>query len=43
MRLTIDKLNGMAKEYVKLLAGDIGGDLAAAILNADQKDEAGIF
>ncbi len=43
MRLTIDKLNGMAKEYVELLAGDIGGDLAAAILNADQKDEAGIF
>jgi pyruvate-ferredoxin/flavodoxin oxidoreductase len=42
MRVTVDKMNGMAKEYVTLLAGEIGSDLATAILNADQKDEAGI-
>ncbi len=43
MRLTVDKINAMAKEYVKQLAGDIGSDLAEAILTADQKDEAGNF
>ena len=30
MRLTVDKINAMAKEYVKQLAGDIGSDLASA-------------
>jgi pyruvate-ferredoxin/flavodoxin oxidoreductase len=43
MRLTIDKLNGMAKEYVTALAGDIGTELATALIEADQRDEAGIY
>jgi pyruvate-ferredoxin/flavodoxin oxidoreductase len=42
MRLTVDKHNEIARELVTLLAGDIGNDLATALLNADQKDEAGI-
>jgi pyruvate-ferredoxin/flavodoxin oxidoreductase len=43
MRVTADKLNEMAKEYVAILSSDIGADLAKAITEADQKDEAGIY
>ncbi len=42
-RLSIDKQTEYAKELVQRLAGDIGGDLAEALLNADQGSEAGIF
>ncbi len=43
MRLTVDKLNEMGRELVQKMANEIGGDLADAILKADQKDEAGIY
>jgi len=42
MRLAVDKQNEYAKELVGLMAEDIGGDLAEALLNADQSDDAGI-
>lgn len=42
MRLTIDKQNEFAKELVKKLASDIGGNLADQILTANQNDETGI-
>ena len=42
-RLAIDKQKEFAAELVKKLAPQIGDDLVAAILQADQKDEAGIF
>jgi pyruvate-ferredoxin/flavodoxin oxidoreductase len=42
MRLTIDKLTEMAWELVARLAGEIGPDLASAILSANQADETGI-
>jgi pyruvate-ferredoxin/flavodoxin oxidoreductase len=42
-RLSIDKQNEFARELVQKLAPQIGDDLAAGILNADQKDEAGIY
>ena len=42
-RLTIDKHSGMARELVQKLSAEIGGELAAAILQADQIDEAGIY
>lgn len=43
MRVTIDKQNEQAKELVAKFASQIGEDFASAILNADQKDEAGIY
>jgi pyruvate-ferredoxin/flavodoxin oxidoreductase len=43
MRVTVDKLNEIAKEYVTLLANEIGNDLATALLTASQKDEAEIY
>jgi pyruvate-ferredoxin/flavodoxin oxidoreductase len=43
MRLAVDKQNGIAKELVQALASEIGDDLAKGILEADQKDEAGIY
>ncbi len=43
MRLSIDKQNGFAKELLFKLSGEIGKDLVDALLNADQKDEAGIY
>jgi pyruvate-ferredoxin/flavodoxin oxidoreductase len=43
MRLTVDKLNEMAKEYVTLLSTDIGVDLATALIDAVQRDEATIY
>ncbi len=43
MRLTVDKMNAMAKEYVTLLSTDIGVDLAAGLIEAVQKNEADIY
>jgi len=42
MRLTIDKLAEHARELLKELAGEIGGQLVDGLLNADQSDETGI-
>ncbi len=42
MRLTIDKQSAYARELVNELRDLIGNDLADALLNADQSDEAGI-
>ncbi|NLW86925.1 MAG: pyruvate:ferredoxin (flavodoxin) oxidoreductase [Planctomycetes bacterium] len=41
-RLTLDKQVEFARELVEQLKDLIGGDLAAALLGADQSDEAGI-
>ncbi len=43
MRLAIDKQNEYARELVWRLNSIVGDELAHAILNADQKTEAGIF
>lgn len=43
MRLSIDKQNEFAKELLAKLSSEIGKEFADAILNADQKDEAGIY
>ena len=43
MRLAVDKQNEYARELVWRLGFAIGEELAQAILNADQKTEAGIF
>jgi len=42
-RLSIDKQTEFAQELVKRLAGSIGEELATALLNSQQKDEADIF
>jgi pyruvate-ferredoxin/flavodoxin oxidoreductase len=42
MRLALDKQNEFARELVEELRDDIGADLAGALLNADQSDDAGI-
>ncbi|MFP5403744.1 MAG: pyruvate:ferredoxin (flavodoxin) oxidoreductase [Gammaproteobacteria bacterium] len=42
MRLAADQLMAYAKLLVRELATDIGGDLAAALVDADQREEAGI-
>jgi pyruvate-ferredoxin/flavodoxin oxidoreductase len=42
-RLTIDKHAEMARELVQKLSAEIGEELAAGILKADQSDEAGIY
>ena len=42
-RLTIDKLNEMARELVALLKPAIGEELANGLLTAAQTDEAGIY
>jgi pyruvate-ferredoxin/flavodoxin oxidoreductase len=42
MRLTIDKQAEYARELVARLQDAIGGELATALLEADQSDEAGI-
>jgi len=42
MRLAADQLMGYAQQMVKEMANDIGGDLATTLVNADQRDEAGI-
>jgi pyruvate-ferredoxin/flavodoxin oxidoreductase len=41
-RLTLDKQNEYARELLKRLSASIGDELVSALLNADQKDEAGI-
>ena len=43
MRLTIDKHNEMARELIQKLTQQIGEELSAALLNASQTDEAGIY
>jgi pyruvate-ferredoxin/flavodoxin oxidoreductase len=42
MRLTSDQLMAYAQQLARELATDIGGDLADALVNADQREEAGI-
>jgi pyruvate-ferredoxin/flavodoxin oxidoreductase len=42
MRLAADQLMAHAQTLVKELAGEIGGDLAEALIGADQRAEAGI-
>jgi len=42
MRLTVDKQSQFAKELVKRLSADIGGDFADELLTADQNDDNGI-
>jgi pyruvate-ferredoxin/flavodoxin oxidoreductase len=42
-RLAIDNHNENAKGLLAKLAGEIGDDLASAILNAEQKDEPAIY
>jgi pyruvate-ferredoxin/flavodoxin oxidoreductase len=42
MRLSSDQLMAYAQLLVRELAGEIGGDLADALVNADQREEAGI-
>jgi pyruvate-ferredoxin/flavodoxin oxidoreductase len=41
-RLSIDKQTAFARELVKRLAGSVGDELASALLNSPQKDEADI-
>ena len=43
MRVSIDKQRAFACELLKKLAGALGDDLVNALINADQKDEAGIY
>jgi pyruvate-ferredoxin/flavodoxin oxidoreductase len=43
MRLAADQLMAYAQGLVKELAGEIGGDLAEALVNADQREEAGLY
>jgi pyruvate-ferredoxin/flavodoxin oxidoreductase len=42
-RMSIDKQKQFAEELVRKLAPQIGDELVAGVLNADQKDEAGIY
>jgi pyruvate-ferredoxin/flavodoxin oxidoreductase len=42
MRLSSDQLMAYAQQLVKELAGEIGGDLAEALVVAEQREEAGI-
>ena len=42
MRLAADQLMDHAKQLVRELTNDIGGDLAEALVSAGQRDEAGI-
>ncbi len=42
-RLAIDKHNDQAKNLVKVLSSELGDELVNGLLNADQKDEAGIY
>ncbi|MEW6589596.1 MAG: thiamine pyrophosphate-dependent enzyme, partial [Pseudomonadota bacterium] len=42
MRLAADQLMAYAKLLVREMATDIGGDLATALVDADQREEAGI-
>ena len=42
MRLTLDKQNEFAREGIATLGGELGDDLVAGILNADQTTDEGI-
>jgi pyruvate-ferredoxin/flavodoxin oxidoreductase len=42
-RISIDKQAEFARELLRSLAGKVGDDLATALINAKQKDEADIF
>jgi len=42
MRLAADQLMAYAKQLARELANDIGGDLADALVSADQREEVGI-
>jgi pyruvate-ferredoxin/flavodoxin oxidoreductase len=42
MRLAADQLMDYAKQLVREMAGEVGGDLATALVEADQREEAGI-
>lgn len=42
-RLAIDKHNGQARMLLQKHIAELGGELVQALLNADQKDEAGIY
>ncbi len=42
MRLATDQLMAYAKQLLQEMATDVGGDLAEALINADQREEAGI-
>jgi pyruvate-ferredoxin/flavodoxin oxidoreductase len=42
MRLAADQLMDYAKQLVKEMSAEIGGDLAEALVNAGQREEAGI-
>jgi len=42
MRLAADQLMDYAKRLVRELATDIGGDLATALIDADQREETGL-
>src|SRR5205085_2126353 len=42
-RVSIDKQKELASELARKLAPTVGQDLVEAIINADQKDEAGIY
>ncbi|OYY94467.1 MAG: pyruvate:ferredoxin (flavodoxin) oxidoreductase [Hydrogenophilales bacterium 28-61-23] len=43
MRLAADQLMAYAKQLTQELSGDIGGDLAEALILADQREEAGLY
>jgi len=43
MRLAADQLMAYAQGLVKELAGELGGDLAEALVSADQREEAGLY
>jgi len=43
MRLAIDKQNQFAKELLIEFANELGSDFVDSIINANQKDEAGIY
>lgn len=43
MRLAVDKQNQFAKELLRDLADELGKEFVESIINADQKDETGIY
>ncbi len=43
MRVSLDKKASYARELLTELVGDLGDQLVESILNADQRDEAGIY
>jgi pyruvate-ferredoxin/flavodoxin oxidoreductase len=43
MRVALDKQNEIARELLAALSTEVGGELADAILTADQHDEVGIY